>query len=140
MYAHQITLLIAAIAAPNTPMINSTISSSTRMAIPAFVAPRQKLETRCGWYENPTPGNVWFRDRDGEWTIGIQGGYQVEGEWDGPYFKDSQWVRTNVNYGYGCACMRLRVDKNTKRVVEIKSATARPLAACRKDRALKDRR
>jgi hypothetical protein len=26
-------------------------------------------ETRCGWYDNPTPGNVFFDDADGSWTI-----------------------------------------------------------------------
>lgn len=100
-------------------------------------AAENRLETRCGWLVNPTPGNIWFYDRDAEWTIGVQGGYQVEAEWDWPVFKPGQWVRTNINYGYGCACLRLRVDKQKEQVLEIKSSSARPLAACRKDQALK---
>lgn len=96
-----------------------------------------QFETRCGWFSNPTPANVWLFDRDGEWTIGEQGGYQVEGDWDWPDFKRGQWVRTNGNYGYGCACLRLRVNQETRKVLEIKSARARPLSACRQDRSLK---
>lgn len=96
-----------------------------------------QLERRCGWFSNPTPGNISLYDRDGEWIIGVQGGYQVEGDWDWPDFKPGQWVRTNVNYGYGCACMQLRVNKETERVLEIKGSTARPLSACRRDSSLK---
>jgi hypothetical protein len=97
----------------------------------------QKFETRCGWLSNPTPANIWLYDRDDEWTIGVQGGYQVEGDWDWPKFKPGQWVRTNANYGYGCACLVVRVNKETREVLEIKSARPRPLSACRKDPALK---
>ena len=96
------------------------------------------FETRCGWFSNPTPGNIWLNDRDGEWIIGIQGGYQIEGDWDWPEFKKGQWIRTNAgSYGYGCACMQVRVDKETNRVLEIKGARSRPLAACRKEPSLK---
>ena len=94
------------------------------------------FETRCGWFVNPTPANIWLYDRDGEWTIGVQGGHQIEGERAWPAFKARQWVKTNGGYGYGCACMEVRVNKETKEVVEIKSARARSLAACRRDRSL----
>ncbi len=104
---------------------------------PKAVSAPQRFETRCGWFSNPTPANISLYDRDGDWTIGVQGGYQVEGDWDWPDFKPRQWVRTNGNYGHGCACLQLRVDKKTGRVLEIKSARARPLSACRRDRALK---
>ncbi|MEP6923972.1 MAG: DUF4087 domain-containing protein [Pyrinomonadaceae bacterium] len=94
------------------------------------------LETRCGWFSNPTPGNAWLDDRDGEWIIGVQGGYQAEGDW--PDFGSKQWVETNGSYGYGCACLRVRVNHKTHEVLEIKSASARSLATCRKDRSLKE--
>src|SRR5215813_14353503 len=94
-------------------------------------------EMRCGWFSNPTPANVSLYDRDGEWIIGVQGGYQVEGDWDWPSFKDAQWVETNGHYGYGCVCMQVRVNRQTKKVLEIKSSRARPLAACRQDLPLK---
>lgn len=97
-----------------------------------------EFETRCGWFSNPTPANVWLYDRDGEWTLGVQGGYQVSGDWDWPVFKSGQWVRTNAgSYGYGCACLQLRVNKETHEVLEIKSARARSLTACRQDPVLK---
>jgi hypothetical protein len=97
-----------------------------------------EFETRCGWFSNPTPANISLYDRDAEWIIGVQGGYQVEGDWDWPEFKPGQWVVTNAtSYGYGCVCMQLRVNKESQRVLEIKSSSARPLSACRRDRSLK---
>lgn len=92
-------------------------------------------ETRCGWFDNPTPANASLHDREGEWIISVQGGHQAEGDW--PSFGPKQWVETNGHYGYGCACMSVEVDRASGRVVEIKSARARPLSACRRDRALK---
>jgi hypothetical protein len=92
-------------------------------------------ETRCGWFDNPTPANASLHDRDDEWIISVQGGHQAEGDW--PSFGPRQWVETNGHYGYGCACMRMRVDRGTHHVLEIESARARPLSACRRDRALK---
>lgn len=91
----------------------------------------KKPEKRCGWFINPTPANAWLIDRDGEWTIGVQGGYQAEGDW--PAFSDKQWVETNVHYGYGCSCINAQIDHKTNDVVEIFSSYARPLSACRKD-------
>ena len=41
----------------------------------------QKSETRCGWFSDPTPANASLYDRDGEWIIAVQGGYQAEGDW-----------------------------------------------------------
>lgn len=94
----------------------------------------EKVETRCGWFSNPTPGNAWLYDRDGEWTIGVQMGYQADGDW--PEFSPKQWVETNVHYGYGCACLKVQVDRSTKQVIKIESARARPLSVCRRDKAL----
>ena len=95
----------------------------------------QKSEMRCGWFSNPTPGNASLHDRDGEWIIGVQGGHQADGDW--PAFSAKQWIETNVHYGYGCACMRVQVDRATENVIKIESAKARPLSACRRDRALR---
>lgn len=95
----------------------------------------EKSEMRCGWFSNPTPANASLHDRDAEWLIAVQGGYQAEGDW--PEFGPKQWIETNVHYGYGCACLRVTVDRATHRVLEIESAKARPLSACRSDRKLK---
>ena len=103
----------------------------------AAIAPADGVEKRCGWLENPTPANFWFSDKDGEWTIGVQGGYQAEGMDNIPDF-GNEWVKTNGNYGYGCMCMNVKVDKKEKQVIEIKSASVRPLSACRNDKSLKE--
>ena len=108
----------------------SSSDSETRASV------SDKFENRCGWFSNPTPANAWLEDKDGEWIIGIQGSYQAEGDY--PDFADDQWVNTNINYGYGCACMKVKVDYKTHRILEIASATAKPLSACRKDPALKE--
>lgn len=106
--------------------------------VAAVAAPTEtEFEKRCGWFHNPSPANTWLFDRDGEWTIGKQGGHQVDGDWEWPLFKPKQWVRTNINYGYGCACLEAQVDRKTQEVRAIKSARARPLATCRQDPSLK---
>ena len=92
------------------------------------------LENRCGWFHNPTPGNATLTDRDGEWEISTQGGFSAEGDWPG--FTDTQWKQTNGHYGYGCACMKVVVDRSERRVLRIASATAKPLKVCRADKAL----
>src|SRR5215211_2904219 len=71
----------------------------------------EKFETRCGWFSNPTPANASLYDRDREWIISVQGGYQAEGDW--PDFGPKQWIETNVHYGYGCACLQLQVNRST---------------------------
>ena len=95
----------------------------------------EQFETRCGWFNNPTPANASLFDRDAEWIIGVQGGHQAEGDW--PDFGPRQWVETNGHYGYGCACLRLRVNRETHEVIEIESSRVRPLAVCRRDRSLR---
>lgn len=89
---------------------------------------------RCGWFHNPTPGNATLTDRDGEWVVSTQGGASAEGDW--PVFTDAQWKKTNGHYGYGCACMKVVVDRGEQRVLRIASAAAKPLKACRDDRTL----
>lgn len=106
----------------------STTDTSTAVA-------QTRAQLRCGWFSNPTPANAWLIDKDGEWTIGIQGGYQAEGDW--PNIPAAQWVKTNVHYGYGCACVRGTFDSKSQQVIEIKSAYSRPLSACRKDPKLR---
>ena len=92
------------------------------------------LENRCGWFHNPTPNNASLTDRDGEWVVSTQGGDSAEGDW--PVFTDAQWKKTNGHYGYGCACMKVVVDRSDQRVLRIASAVAKPLKACREDRTL----
>ena len=94
-------------------------------------------ERRCGWLSNPTPANYWLTDRDGEWTIMAQGGYQAEG-WDElPDMTVRGWVRTNGNYGYGCACMTVTTDRANMRVTRLHAAAPVPLRQCRADPRLR---
>ncbi len=104
------------------------------LASACVAGPVSMPQTRCGWFDNPTPGNAWLHDRDGEWTIATQGTYEADGDW--PKFKDSQWVRVNGPHGYGCACINAVVNASTRQVVSMSSARARPLSACRADRSL----
>ena len=111
----------AALARQSTPAPPSPVSSPT--------------ERICGWFENPTPANAFLRDRDREWIIGFQGGYQSEGPW--PEFDDDEWVKTNIHYGYGCACLDATLDNEKDRVVRISKAFSQPLVTCRGDKAIK---
>lgn len=96
-----------------------------------------QFKLRCGWFENPTPANYSLYDREAEWLFGVQGGYQLE-DFEIPVFKKGQWVEgSNGSYGYGCACFEMRVDFETNHVLKIKKSYAKPLSACRKDKALK---
>src|SRR6478752_10375534 len=85
---------------------------------PTFVEAQTRTELRCGWFSNPTPANAWLIDRDGEWTIGIQGGYQAEGDWP----DTGKWVETNVHYGYGCTCVKATFDRKQMRVIKVVSS------------------
>ena len=98
-----------------------------------------KIETRCGWIDNPTPANWDITDKDGRWLIGSQGGYQAKGNM--PAFPEGKkyWIKTNVHYGYGCACIKVKVDKKEKIILEIFSGKPLPLQRCRTDKALPSR-
>ena len=111
--------------------ITSQLCITSGLCIPATYAAE---ENRCGWFSNPTPGNAWLKDRDGEWTIAIQGNESAEGDW--PAFKRGQWVETNGSHGYGCACMSVTTDRGEMRILTIKSARALPLATCRGDKRI----
>ena len=99
------------------------------------VAPASPQALRCGWFDNPTPANASLTDRDTDWTVGVQGGHQAQGDW--PRFANRDWLRTgHGSHGYGCACMKVSTD-DKEQIVQIFSARSRPLSACRQDPALK---
>lgn len=98
-------------------------------------APFATVRTRCGWFDNPSPGNATLADRDGEWTVATQGEPSATGLW--PTFKRSQWVRTgNGNAGYGCACLKAREDAERHSIIHIMEAHANALSVCRRDAKL----
>jgi hypothetical protein len=93
---------------------------------------------RCGWLHNPTPANWSLIDRDGEWIIGVQGGYQAPGSDDLPDMSTRGWVQTNVGgHGYGCACMTVTTDRHSHRVTRVISGRPVPLRQCSADPHLK---
>lgn len=97
-------------------------------------------EKRCGWLANPTPGNWWLNDRDGEWLLAEQGGYQAKGMDDMPDMSSAGWVETNGPHGYGCACLTVETDRAKHRISRVIAATPLPLARCKADRSLANRR
>ena len=116
-------------------LVSATAVLADGQAPPVGAATAQPA-LRCGWFDNPTPGNATLVDRDGEWTIGLQGGHQASGP--RPRFATAQWVRTgHGSAGYGCACLKVQADTATQEITAIVSARAQPLATCRKDPALK---
>ena len=105
-------------------------------ALVALGAMQSPPERRCGWLQNPTPANWWLVDRDGEWLIGAQGGYQAPGMDDMPDMTIEGWVEVNGHYGYGCACLDVAVDRRSRRVTRLYAARPLPLRQCRADRRL----
>lgn len=99
-------------------------------------------ENRCGWYENPTPGNHVLTDRTRSWTIGAQGGHQARGIDRIGDASSGQWVasRPGGSYGHGCACARVRSNARNGRITEILSWRSVPLQQCRGDRRLREPR
>ena len=93
-------------------------------------------ELRCGWLQNPTPANQWLSDKDGIWDISLQSGYSAQGIERLKDFPDSQFVRTNGNYGYGCSCIRVDVNKNENKIARIYSSKILPINRCKTDKAL----
>jgi hypothetical protein len=101
-----------------------------------FAPSSHAAERRCGWLQNPTPANWWLVDRDGRWTISLQGGYSAEGMDSMPDLSQAEYVRTNVNYGYTCACLDVTVNRKNKRITRIYGGKRLPLSTCRQDPAL----
>ena len=94
-------------------------------------------ELRCGWLQNPSPGNWWLFDNAGEWTIGTQGGFQARGLDDVPDLTERNWVVTNgSSYGYGCVCARVETDAKQRQITRIHSITQKPIKVCRSDKKL----
>jgi Protein of unknown function (DUF4087) len=98
-----------------------------------IILPAKAAETRCGWLINPTPANWYLKDKDAQWTISLQGGYQAGGMDNIPPFNDDEYVKTNVNYGYGCACLDVVTDRNRIRITTIQGGEQLPLSTCRQD-------
>uniref|UniRef100_UPI0035A8BB84 DUF4087 domain-containing protein n=1 Tax=Mesorhizobium sp. LHD-90 TaxID=3071414 RepID=UPI0035A8BB84 len=112
------------------------------MSVLAGLSAAHAAERRCGWYSNPTPGNLWLIDRDATWTIASQGeadGPDAAGVDNAPDFDPKQFVKTQhpeQDYGYGCACMTVETDAGKQRITRVFAGKILPLAKCRSDKGL----
>lgn len=93
-------------------------------------------EERCGWLENPTPGNWWLKDAHGLWIISAQGGPYAEGVEKLLRPAPDRFVATNGEYGYWCACLTGAFDAQAQTMTRVDSARASALSVCRNDKAL----
>ena len=104
----------------------------------ALAAGRAGAENRCGYLANPTPANWWLNDKDGEWIISVQGGYQARGLDRLPEsFFDEGWEKTNGWYGFRCACLSVSTDRKTMRITRIYSGKALPMQTCQDDKTIR---
>lgn len=110
-----------------------------------FYAMAQVEERRCGWLDNPTPGNYFLTDKDANWTIAQQGGPSAD-SWEdnipqvpGNRENAKYWKKYNGSYGYGCACLTVVSDKREEQITKIIRGKALKLSVCRKDPTLKDK-
>lgn len=93
-------------------------------------------EERCGWLENPTPGNWWLKDAHALWIISTQGGPSAQGIEKLGRPTPDRFVTTNGQYGYWCACLSGSFDVHAQAVTRIDKARTSPLSVCRDDKAL----
>lgn len=93
-------------------------------------------EQRCGWLANPTPGNWWLTDRDGTWTIAAQGGEEADGMDLIGDISAGDYVNTNGNYGYACACMDVMTDVQNSSITMIHSFRQLKMSKCTNDSSL----
>jgi hypothetical protein len=105
-------------------------------AVPSRSAIRAVTARRCGWLHNPTPGNWWLEDSAGEWVLATQGGRQAGGMDELPDMSAQEWEEVNGHYGYGCACLTLTADPETREVAVVARPEPKPLAQCRADLTL----
>lgn len=124
--------------APDRAASRAGNASSPRVEAPAAapVAASAVTAHRCGWLHNPTPGNWWLVDRQGEWILAEQGGHQAEGVDEIPDMEAYGWEETNGHYGYGCACMDVTAEPGGTEATRIARVQPKPLKQCRADKAL----
>lgn len=105
------------------------------LALATMLIGSAAAERRCGWIVNPTPGNWWLTDRQGQWIMAVQGGREARGMDLLPDFSEREWVRTGgSSYGYGCACLDVRTRSGAiTRILSVRQLTLRK---CRADARL----
>lgn len=121
------------------PVLYKRCASASGSKATGANAAAGQAENRCGWLANPTPGNWWLVDKDATWVLASQGnakGAGAAGMDKLPDFDPTQYVKSNGNYGYGCACLKLVTDPAAKTVKSVVGGKILALATCRKDKSL----
>jgi hypothetical protein len=121
-------------------LVHAGVTAAMLVAL-SGVSPAKALDQRCGWYMNPTPGNLLLFDKDDHWWITSQmqgNGPDAEGSDDkAPRFDSKQYVQTQPNgYGYGCACLNVDADAKNHRITKVYSGRTIPIAKCKGDKTL----
>jgi hypothetical protein len=125
----QPNLIIPPISTPD--LLSNMKSIAAILAVVAVLSCVAQADVRCGWWVNPSPGNVWLNDAHGSWTLGVQGGYQAKGNLY-PTFSHGQFIPTSPtgDYGYGCACITGTFDPASKHVVTVTATKAQIPGQC----------
>ena len=92
-------------------------------------------DNRCGWVDNPTPGNWTLTDADGQWIIMSQGGFEAGGMENIGDISAGDYVATNGNYGHACGCMKVDTD-GSGYVTQVYSFRQSSIAKCENDGTL----
>ena len=99
-------------------------------------------EYRCGWLDNPAPGQYQFTDKQATWTIMKRGGYKLPAVSmkNLPVQQPNEFVRTNGSFGYSCSCMSVTTDARSKRITSIVHKGKQVLLKrCLEDKSIADR-
>jgi hypothetical protein len=124
-------LTAAVEAEPEAPTVANASTPADAALVPKAPGPAR----RCGWLHNPTPGNWWLVDREGQWVLGTQGREPLAGMDDMPDMSSAGWVETNGHYGHGCACATITADAAGD-VTAVSDFKPKPIKACSSDKAL----
>ena len=110
----------------------------------SFFAFGKETQNLCGWWDNPTPGNVFFTDRKREWVISQQGDAEncLE-DWGD---EGARSIGKNMNeieiihasYGRSCVCLKVEIEakKGVQKIKKILSNKRQTLQTCYGDKNL----
>lgn len=113
-------------------MIRMTAFLLVMLAVTPAYADTTPSAMRCGWIDNPTPGNYFLNDKDGSWEISAQGTYEAEGMDLIPDLSGDQFVDIGP-HGYGCGCMDASADMADKKILQIYKFEQKKLKDCLAD-------
>ena len=97
-------------------------------------------ERVCGWLDNSSPANVFFTDNENDWVISAQGKSPLDDQSMNFVYAalhdEQQFVRTNVNYGFSCACLTVDKNQQTESITKVYQSEQMNLKTCLEDQAI----